>query len=367
MNFLKQIGHVLSRWLDTVAAWIVAAYAKAVAAPGVRVVEEKDGTFLVQANGKAASAPERIRIANGEIVATPSLPSPASGRGKGGGAAAMLKASRAELVLQPESFVFRPLELPRRATEFLDGIVRAQIDRLTPWSAENAAFGWSAPVEIANERVSVTVAATARSLVMPLVSAIAGLGADSIAVSTVAPGAHNGAAAIKVFDQRVRGALEVNRVRRALAAGLLAVGVLAAAALVADVFAGNEIDARHADITYRIGAQRAKLRAGSDALRDSALAVLERRRHETPSSVIVLEALSQILPDHTYVTELRIQGDKMQVVGVTRDAPSLIRLIEQSQHFTRATFFAPTTRSPSDPGEHFHIEARIEPVFTPRS
>jgi general secretion pathway protein L len=356
MSFINQIGHVLSRWLDAVAAWIVAALVKIVAAPGVRVVEEKDGSFLLQASGKAASAPERIRIVNGEVVATGT-----------GNAAAMLKASRAELVLQPERFVVRPLELPRRATEFLDGIVRAQIDRLTPWSAENAAFGWSAPAEIANERVSVTVAATARALVMPLVSAIAGLGAESIAVSTVVPGAHNGEATIKVFDQRVRGALEVSRVRRALATALLAAGVLAAAAIAGDIIGGNEIDARHADVTQRIASQRAKLRAGGDAIRDSALAALERRRHETPSSVIVLEALSQILPDHTYVTELRIQGDKMQVVGVTRDAPSLIRLIEQSQHFTRATFFAPTTRSPSEPGEHFHIEARIEPVFTPHS
>src|ERR1043166_9336440 len=166
MNGFNQIGHVLSRWLDTVAAWIVAAYAKAVAAPGVRVVEERDGTFAVQASGKTAAAPERLRIVNGEVVATGA-----------GNAAAMLKASRAELVLQPERFVFRPLELPRRATEFLEGIVRAQIDRLTPWSAENAAFGWSAPVEIANDRVLVTIAATARSLVMPLVTALAGLGA----------------------------------------------------------------------------------------------------------------------------------------------------------------------------------------------
>src|SRR5262249_37401574 len=111
MNFLNQIRQMLSRWLDTVAAWIVATYAKVVAAPGVRVVEEPDGSFTVQANGKAASAPERIRIVNGEVVAIPpSLPSPASG----GGAAAMLKASRAELVLQPERFVIRPLELPRR-------------------------------------------------------------------------------------------------------------------------------------------------------------------------------------------------------------------------------------------------------------
>src|SRR5205807_9856038 len=96
-----------------------------------------DGTFTVQPSGKAAAAPERIRILDGEVVAAGT-----------GNAAAMLKTSRAELVLQPESFVFRPLELPRRATEFLEGIVRAQIDRLTPWSAENAAFGWSAPDEI---------------------------------------------------------------------------------------------------------------------------------------------------------------------------------------------------------------------------
>jgi len=365
MSLLNQIRQLLSRWLDTVAAFVVATYAQVVAAPGVRVVEEKDGTFTVDAN-KKASGSERLRIVSGEVVAAPSLTSTASGGGKGGGAAAMLKASRAELVLQPERFVIRPLELPRRATEFLDGIVRAQIDRLTPWSAENAAFGWSAPVEIANDRVAVTVAATARSLVMPFVSAIAGLGADSIAVSTVAPDTQNGAAAIKVFDQRVRGALELKRVRRALGVGLLAAGALAVAAIAADVIVGSELDSRYADVTSRIAAQRAKLHAGSD-VRDSALATIERRRHETPASVIVLEVLSQILPDHTYVTELRIQGDKIQVIGVTRDAPSLIRLIEQSQHFTRAIFFAPTTRSPSEPGEHFHIEARIEPVFTPHS
>jgi general secretion pathway protein L len=91
------------------------------------------------------------------------------------------------------------------------------------------------------------------------------------------------------------------------------------------------------------------------------LAALERRKYDTPSSVIVLEALSRVLPDHTYVTEMHLAGNKLQIAGITRDAPSLIPLIEQSPHFRRATFYAPTTRAPSDPGERFHIEARVEP------
>jgi hypothetical protein len=81
MSLLNQIRQMLSGWLDTVAAWIVAAYAKVVAAPGVRVVEEKDGNFAVAANGKTASGSERLRIINGEDVAALS---PASGGGTGG-------------------------------------------------------------------------------------------------------------------------------------------------------------------------------------------------------------------------------------------------------------------------------------------
>jgi general secretion pathway protein L len=75
--------------------------------------------------------------------------------------------------------------------------------------------------------------------------------------------------------------------------------------------------------------------------------------------------LSRLLPDHTYVTEMHLAGNKIQIGGITRDAPGLIPLIEQSQHFTRATFYAPTTRSSTDPGERFHIEAQIEPRNAP--
>jgi general secretion pathway protein L len=83
--------------------------------------------------------------------------------------------------------------------------------------------------------------------------------------------------------------------------------------------------------------------------------------------VIVLDALTKALPDNTYLTEFHLAGSKLQIVGITRDAPALIPLIEQSTHFTRATFYAPTTRATTDPGERFHIEAlvRAKNTLTP--
>ena len=247
--------------------------------------------------------------------------------------------------------------------------MRAQIDRLTPWTADEAVFGWSPPAELGNDRIVVTVAATARAKVAPCVDALSELGA-AFDRGLHRAAARRGAVPIKILEQARRGVVNVTRVRRGLVALLLLGGA-----------AGRRGRQRrlHRRRQPRSPPGRPRAQASPSAAprcapaaneRRSALGAeraLERRKHATPSAVIVIEALSQILPDHTYVTELRIEADKLQVIGVTQDAPSLIRLIEQSSHFTRATFFAPTTRSPTDPGERFHIEAHIEPVFAPRS
>jgi len=170
-----------------------------------------------------------------------------------------------------------------------------------------------------------------------------------------------------VLEQSARGQLAISRVRRAVAAVLLMAALAAVGSVTAAIVVADDLSERQRDVSRRIAQRGAALRAGLDAAGNTALARLERRKHETPSAVIALEALSQILPDHTYVTELRIEGRKLQIIGFTRDAPALIGLIEQSSHFTHATFFAPTTRSPTDPGERFHIEAHLEPVFAPRT
>jgi general secretion pathway protein L len=148
------------------------------------------------------------------------------------------------------------------------------------------------------------------------------------------------------------------------------VSLTAAAAVGASAYIGMGLDARQEDLSRRIAQVRAAARAARNGSAEQAvtgLRALERRKHEGPSTVMALEALSQILPDHTYVTELRIEGDKVRLTGITKDAPSLIALIEQSGRFSRATFFAPTTRAPTDAGERFYIEAIMENTFGRRS
>jgi general secretion pathway protein L len=348
MNGFGDIKAYLARWIDTVAAAIVDLLTSFRTRKSVRIAEEDDGAYLIKAD--AGGAAQRVRIADGQIAA----PNPAA-------VEALLRGNHAELELKGGRFLFRPLELPQRATEFLGGVVRAQIDRLTPWSANDAAFGWSAPTAAGTDRMVVTVAATARALVQPVIDALTKAGAESVSVSTAA----EGAAPIRVLDQSARGVLDITQVRRALVAVLIGAGLLAGISLSAAAVYGYTLGGEQDELTRRIVERRLALRAGREGGKQatSPLRALERRKSQTASSVVVLDVLSQILPDHTYVTELRIEGDKLRVIGVTRDAPSLIRLIEQSPHFTRATFFAPTTRAPSDPGERFHIEAQIEPVF----
>lgn len=354
MSWRAWIVQASSLWIDHVATAILALRDALRPAHLLLLVEQQDGSFALQRTSKAELAlpSEPIRIVDGRIDAAVSAKM-----------AAVFARARVELVLQDHRFILRPLELPRRASDFLEGIVRAQIDRLTPWSAADAAFGWRPATETASERMVVTVAATARTLIAPFVSAIASLGAETIIVSAPVQNSGSATASIKVFEQKCKGARDARRLRRALIGLLVICGLLCGASIASAMIIGGDLEARRDELIHRIAERRATLRPGVDVTSEAGLA-LERRKHEAPSSVIVIEALSRILPDHTYLTELRILGDKMQIAGVTRDPPSLIHLIEQASNFTHATFYAPTTRSPSESGEHFFIEAHIEPVYT---
>ena len=355
MKFVRQIIDGFSSWINSVATTINSIFDRLRSQRHVQLIEgERDKfTLHILDSVKNSNLPDhQIHIANGSIVGA--LPPNWT---------TILHGSQIELVLLPSRFLFRPLELPKRAAEYLEGIVRSQIDRLTPWAANEAVYSWTPPVDAANERIHLMIAATARAMVAPYLQAVATLGSSSIAVTTVPLNSDSNAVPIKIYEQRIS-AVDTARIRSILVAVFLLSGLSATISIGVSAVIADNLGSEQQELLRKISARRAAMRSVSDLSGGSALQALERRKQTTPSSVIVLEALSTLLPDDTYVTEFRVDGEKLQIVGITSDAPSLIRLIERSPHFKRATFFAPTTRSPGETRDRFHIEANINPVFT---
>jgi general secretion pathway protein L len=362
MKFWAPIANAFWRWIDDVAAFVASLPWPLASARAVKVMEVDDGEFVLQLPqelSNLAFESERIRFSDGEIAGT--LPEHV---------AIALRRSRIELTLKPDRFLFRPLELPGKAVEFLDGIIRAQIARLSPWSAAEAAFGWSTPQQLVADRILVTVAVSARTLVKPYVEALARSGAQTITVFTCPLEPKADAAAIKILEEKIGGLFDIAKVRRILTLVLLVTGITTATAVAGSAIIGTMLAGKQRELEQQIADLRAASGASSkDASGSLAVArrKLEIRKQAMPPSVIIIETLSRILPDDTYVTELHVEDGKIQIAGVTRDAPSLIKLLEQSGLFAGATFFAPTTQSSAEPGQRFHIEALIRPTALARS
>lgn len=357
MQAFDKIRNALSVCLDQVAESMIAVIVRFKSIPTVKLVEGDDNRFSVIPDKDAAPASTiRLQLDNGRITGL--LPSELEDALKGG---------QVELLLRSERFVFKTLELPSRAAEFLSGVVRSQIDRLTPWKADQAVFGVSEPAEVAGGRIAVTVAATAKDMIDPLLQAFTARGACSVKISTRAAEALPDVPPIAIVQQSAGGILDIRLARRILLSVAASVLLIAAAASIASAIVGNRLQAHQDELARQISRIRAAALAARNkpgdpkAIAESALA---RRKNDSPSSVIVLEILSQILPDDTYLTELKIDSDKLRLTGITHDAPNLIRLIEASHHFSQAAFFAPITHSSSDPGDRFNIEARMKADFS---
>jgi general secretion pathway protein L len=320
------------------------------------VVEQADDVFeVLPPNGRSSSGGrgEPLRFVDGRFV-----------DGEGSRVRPRLAGADVEIVLATKRFMFRSLELPARASGFLDAIVRAQIDRLTPWSPTQAVFGCAAPAELAGGRVSVAIAATAHASVAPLVAAMEALAAQRIVVSTTLDDPNGPARSrISVFSQQTHRERQLRRLRRVMIAAPVLALLAGLSALAAWAFVDSDLEASRLRLAQLMAERRAALSTPSGGAAHEAAAALAERKRTTPASVIVLESLSQALPDDTHLTELQIADGKLQMSGVTHEAAALIRIMEQTSQFKRATFFAPTTMAAGEGGEQFHIEAQVAPYY----
>lgn len=312
----------------------------------IRLEPSEDGFRLV---GPTPSTRIPVRVIS--EIGTPPHFEPAD-------AARILKSRSVDVGMRPEAVLVRSLDpLPAESRVYLEGIVRHQLERLTPWlPADTLHVSRVTTMGPADPRLSVTVAATARSLHAPVIAAVRGAGAKDVRLVFEGPA---DTYAIPVDA----GAGEIVRRKRTRQGVMAALGLLLLPALAAIgwfVYAQQEAQAQIAAAQDAADARRRVLMAaaaGHSPVSGAEVTEMIARKKNAPVAVLALENLSSALPDDTYVTEFRLGERRMRVSGVTHSVNDLVPAVEQAPIFAGAAFFAPTTRLPGSE-DQFHIDAR---------
>jgi general secretion pathway protein L len=89
------------------------------------------------------------------------------------------------------------------------------------------------------------------------------------------------------------------------------------------------------------------------------MAFLQAARTARPTTVEVLDELSRRLPDSTYLEKLSIEGDQILLIGLSREASALVRLLEGSPHWRSPALTGALQPDPRTGRDRFTLTAEL--------
>ena len=93
-------------------------------------------------------------------------------------------------------------------------------------------------------------------------------------------------------------------------------------------------------------------------LKESRQFLLNKKNSE-PSSLILLNEITQLLPDNTWINRFELRGNEFKLQGESGQASALIGLLEGSGYLRNVRFSSPVTSNPRNQKERFVIVAEL--------
>ena len=275
-----------------------------------------------------------------------------------------LKSRPFELRLEAGQLLDRTLSLPAAGRQYLEAILRHQIERLTPWAGDRVVFDYEVVdggETGGDDQMRIRLVATAKERGSAALAPLEAAGLNARAVGTAADPLDQ-ASTIDLQDSsktQRRDAL-----RRTVAITLAAFAALAVLAGGVQSWFVYDLTVRSETLDAAIETRRSVITEAVARTADSAgHQQLAARKASALAMVLLVEELSKRIPQDTYLTELSVDGQTLRINGLSTRAPELISLIEQSPMLSAAQFAAPTTRTEDGTSDSFQIVARL-PVPT---
>ena len=265
------------------------------------------------------------------------------------------------IFLVPDDKVLaRRISLPAAAEENLREVLGFEMDLHTPFEAAEVYYDYTVVGrDSARQQVTVDLVYAPRHAVDALVDDAASLGIRTDVVTCRRRDNANLQPVNLLPQEKRRGRrFDVRNLNLALTA-LLAVLLVAAIAIpIAQknrAIAEVEAQVQAAAATAREGAA---LRQDLEKMAAASQFLVEKKASDV-MIVEVIDEISRILPDHTWIARLDVSGTELQIQGQSSASSSLIKIVESSPWFENARFASPVVQIAGTDKDRVHIVATV--------
>ncbi len=254
----------------------------------------------------------------------------------------------------------KAVELPAAAAENLRQVIGFEMNRLTPFEADDVYFDCRVTRhEAGAQLIAADLVVAPKNVVEAALARAGALGLQPSIVDVVGDGG------------RVRADFNLisegpdSRAARSGIGFSAALGLLAAALCAALVYIPLERQRDLADGLSREVAQArveaqfvSRLRGEIEAASQAKDFIVEKTlRH--PTATQTLHELTRLLPDDTWLFQLRLNGDRASLYGFSASASALVGALEAAALFHGVGFRSPVTRDLKSNLERFHLSLEV--------
>ena len=268
------------------------------------------------------------------------------------------------ILLVPEDKVLaKRISLPVAAEENLREVLGFEMDLHTPFDASEVYYDYTIVGRDSNrQQLTVDLVYSPRNAVDALVDGASSLGMTTDVVTCRRrDNANLQPVNLLPEAKRRKKRFDVKNLNLALTA-LLAV-LLVAAIMIPIVQKNRAIEALEAQVQSAAAEARegSQLRQNLEKMADASRFLVEKKATET-LTVELIDEISRILPDHTWVSRLDLTNGELQIQGQSSGSASLIAIIESSPRFRNARFRSPVVQISGTDKDRFHISADVDEV-----
>ena len=267
------------------------------------------------------------------------------------------------LLLPADSALVRRLRLPAAAAGRLREVAGFEIERQTPFTADAVVFDARVLGPAGEGQLEVALVVVPVTRLQPRLEALGPVGRTLAGVDVQGAGGEPLGVNLLPPAQRHRLRDPWSTVNRVLAVVAL-LALVAAAAQVLD----NRRDAAD-ELEATLAARAEAGRREAEGLRQAQLLLagrgfLERTRAARPPATAVLAELSRRLPDDTYLENLSIRGDQLNLVGLGRNPAALVGQLQGADLWRSPALAGAVMPDPGSGRDRFTLTARLTPPAT---